>query len=144
MADDFSDTFNGKFYGVLNWAKVDEHWARLRANNKGWYVWQTGEQPPQEPLTGEAMSSFLDEAYGFLKTQDRMDRAGFMYVDEPDSPQFIKVFDPRNMGAACAASAGPVLPYWVISRMKPVALTQNTPPPQPKKLTSGRKNWWSF
>lgn len=115
----FSEIFQGKMYGVLSWQKFDGVWDHLRANPSGWYVWQCDQPQPTEPMSKAELTTFLVQSETFLRKQDRAKRCGFVYLDDPESPTFLKIFHPRKMGSGCGCSGEPVLPYWTISKVAP-------------------------
>ena len=119
----FETKFNGKLYGVLMWKQFDAHWAWLKENPSGWFVWQNGEAMPNQPMTEDTFGDFLCEAEAFLRKQDSAKLCGFMYIDAPNEPELLKVFDPKRMGSACGCSGKTIMPRWTISRMAPSQLT---------------------
>ena len=98
----YREKFTGRLIGLLQWAQIEALWARLA----------------ERPMPPEAFRQFLSEAEDFLRRRHREDYCGFLYVDDPDDPTFMKVFDPRKMGSACGCG-GTVVPRWTISRMPP-------------------------
>lgn len=115
----FFDIFQGKMYGVLSWQKFDALWRHLGDNRQGWYVWKCDEDMPTQTMSADEFAQFLQDSEMFLRKQDRAKRCGFVYVDDVEAPQFLKVFHPRKMGSGCGCSSQPVLPYWTISQIAP-------------------------
>ena len=115
----YREKFTGRLIGLLQWAQFEALWARLAERSEGWYVRDFREKTlPEAPMPPEAFRQFLSEAEDFLRRRHREDYCGFLYVDDPDDPTFMKVFDPRKMGSACGCG-GTVVPRWTISRMPP-------------------------
>jgi len=54
--------------------------------------------------------------------------SGAVYVDNREAPDFIKVFDPANMGSSCSCSSEPVMPRFIFSRTKLDSLPLAPPP----------------
>ena len=134
---DFYTAFRGTFSGVLRWEQLDALWERLRgAADGGWYLYAVGEPPPLTPVDGEALLRFIDEIDTLLRREHAEDYCGIVYVDDMQSPTFVKIFDPNNLGVSCGYSDNPPLPGWILSRLPPVDL--QAPMPQP----GNRRRWW--
>ncbi len=133
----FWQQFNGNFKGMLRWSQLDDLWRQLRAQPHGWFVTQLGQERPEAPLDEAGLLRFIDEADALLRREHQHDYCGIVFADAPAQPQFIKIFDPHNLGSSCSHSNTPILPLWVLSRTPPERL--DTPTPQP----SSRSNWWT-
>jgi hypothetical protein len=134
---EFLRRFKGGFSGILRWPQLDTLWETVRKSNDGqWYVYQVGEEPPTSPCSAEELATFLTRVDDLLRKEHAEDYCGVVYVDNPDNPEFIKVFDPNNLGVSCGYSDNPPLPGWIISRIPPIDLPNAMPPPQ------NRKRWW--
>lgn len=134
----FSEAFSGFLSGIMRWPELDDLWSRLRAAPGGhWYIYAVGEPPPTEPAGREQLHRFIDELDALLRREHDADYCGIVYVDDPDQPALVKVYDPNNLGSVCGpGSLPPPLPGWVLSRMPPAALQ----PQQP--VTGARRRWW--
>ncbi len=136
-ADAFLTAFRGSFVAILRWPQLDEFWLRLKAQAEGWYVYAPGEAPPQETVSAEALCAFVDELDTLLRREHAESYCGVVYVDDPQQPAFIKIYDPNHLGSSCGSSgAPPPLPGWILSRLKPVDLPAALPPP------ANRRRWW--
>ena len=134
---EFRREFRGTFYGVLRWEHLDELWERLRADaDGGWYVYAVGEPPPEETAGADDFLRFVEEVDALLHKEHEEDYCGIVYVDDPASPGFVKIFDPNNLGVSCGYSDNPPLPGWILSKLPPVDL--QAPMPQP----GNRRRWW--
>jgi len=145
MTKHFPDTafwaaYQGRFSGVLNWPDVEAFWASMAASSGGWFVFGTEQVAPDATATAAEFAETLGKATELINTRRDRSHCGAIYVDDIQSPTFIKIFDPAAMGSACNISGIPVLPRWIISRIKP----DNVPPPPPpenlslfKRLTRG-------
>lgn len=118
-AASYEALFGGHLKGLLQWPQFEALWAALRAAPEGWFVrdFKAG-GVPRATMPAEDFLRFLDEAEAFLRKRHREEYCGFLYLDDAESPTFIKVFDPRKMGSACGCG-GEVKPRWTISRMQP-------------------------
>ena len=113
--------FRGPFYGLLKWHDMDKLWETLKASPEGWYIFDMPEVPPCHPANAADLTIFLDETAAFLRKKHRQDYCGLIYVDDRDEAEFIKIFDPGNMGTACGCSTKTILPRWTLTRLKPDA-----------------------
>lgn len=129
--------FQGYFSGLLQWEDMSTLWEQLKASPEGWYVFDTLQAPPQSPVSSSELQELLNEIEVFTRKRHRHEYCGFIYVDDRNSPGFIKIFDPRKMGSSCGCSDELILPRWIISRARPDAL----PEPEPKK--KGFAGWLS-
>ncbi len=133
----FLEAFRGGFTGILRWPQLDALWERVRSSaDEGWYVYSVGETPPEAPASAEALDRFLTEVDALLRREHDEDYCGIVYVDDPQSPSFVKIFDPNNLGVSCGYSDNPPLPGWILSRIPPVDLPDALPKP------AGRRRWW--
>jgi hypothetical protein len=132
----FLDAFRGRFHNVLRWEQLEDLWATLRRDAAGWYIYAVGEAPPGEPASDELFISFLSEIEQLLRSEHGEDYCGIVYADSLERPEFVKIFDPNNLGVSCGFSEKPPLPGWIVSRLAPVDLEADTP------LPGGRRRWW--
>lgn len=135
--DSFHLAFKGSFTSALRWHHLDDLWERLRADaGGGWYIYALGEEPPSAPASADQLVLFIKELDELLRREHQEDYCGIVYADNLQSPGFIKIYDPNNLGVSCGYSDNPPLPGWVLSKIPPVILA-------PDILTSkGRKRWW--
>jgi hypothetical protein len=133
----FLSQFRGSFVSMLRWPQLDALWATLRRQpHKSWYVYAVGEAAPQTPLTEVQLDCFLTEIDTLLRREHDEDYCGIVYVDRPEDPGFIKIYDPHNLGVSCGYSNNPPLPGWVMSLAPPCDLQQAMPP------VASRRRWW--
>lgn len=136
-AQEFLTAFNGSFAGMLHWPQLDDLWRVLRNDLGGqWYVYAVGEPPPTTPANAAQVESFITQIDQLLRRDHQEDYCGVVYVDEPQQPRFIKIYDPHNLGVSCGYSDHPPLPGWVMSKHAPVDLQLQGP------LSAQRKRWW--
>ena len=135
--DPFTAAFRGRFQSVLRWEQLESLWEVLRRDaGNGWYLYATGESPPQDPVSGEMLCTFLSEIDLLLRKEHDEDYCGIVYADSFDSPQFIKVYDPGNLGVSCGYSDNPPLPGWILSKLPPTDLKAGGITP------ANRRRWW--
>ncbi len=130
--------FRGSFINMLRWEQLDTLWATLRAQtDAGWYIYAIGEPPPKTTASPDAMDTFLTGIDRLLRQDHGEDYCGIVYADDRDTPAFIKIYDPNNLGSVCGSSgAPPPLPGWILSRKPPEDLPAALPQP------GNRRRWW--
>lgn len=135
--DSFMQAFRGFFTSALRWEDLDHLWQTLlAAADNGWYVYAVGEEPPQSPVDAAHLTTFVKELDTLLRRDHHEDYCGIVYADDMESPSFIKVYDPHNLGSVCGSSSlPPPLPGWVLSRLAPTNL-------QAMRPTASRRRWW--
>lgn len=134
----FYEAFRGYFSGVLSWEDLDQLWNTLKQQaNDQWYIYAVGETPPQQAASKQQLLQFIDAIDGLLHKEHEEDYCGIVYVDDKRHPQFIKIFDPNNLGVVCGYSDNPPLPGWVLSTIRPEPLEELRP------LPGNRKRWWA-
>jgi hypothetical protein len=133
---DYMQVFNGYFRGIRSWDDLTQFWNTLRQHNQGqWYVYATHERPPASPLSAAELEEFIQLADKELRDNHEEDYCGIVYVDNPEVPTFVKIYDPNNLGVVCGFSDNPPLPKWVLSQIQPVDIeAATTPPSRWKKL----------
>ena len=92
--------------------------------------------PPTAPASRDAFERFLTEIRQRLLDEHEEDYCGIVYIDDFETPGFVKIYDPGNLGTVCGSGAAPTLPGWTLSRAAPVDLGQALRPPR----NQGR--WW--
>jgi len=129
--------FRGSLVGIRQWHDLDALWNILRDDpNKQWYVYAMGETVPTLPLSAQQLNHFIVEIDSLLRSEHEEEYCGIVYVDDKNDPQFIKIYDPNNLGVVCGYSDNPPLPGWTLSTSRPVEINQYTFVPQ------NRKRWW--
>jgi hypothetical protein len=137
VTESFRQAFRGRFEGVLRWEQLDIFWEVLRQDAAGdWYIYAVGEPPPQQPASAELLRTFLTEIGELLRKEHAEDYCGVVFADSMQSPQFVKIFDPHNLGVSCGFSEKPPLPGWILSKLLPSDLNAATP------LPGNRRRWW--
>jgi hypothetical protein len=135
--DAYIKTFRGGFSGIMRWAQLGELWNKVSADAAGgWYIYAIGEPPPEAPADGDQVKRFLEEIDSVIRKDHGEDYCGIVYTDSREHPEFIKIYDPNNLGVVCGASENPPLPGWTLSKLRPVNLPQAFPVP------ANRRRWW--
>ena len=136
--DSYRAAFKGRFENVLRWEQLDALWAVLQQDAAGgWYIYAVGEAPPQRPADEALVKSFIGEIDQLLRKEHAEDYCGVGFADSMDSPRFVKIFDPHNLGVSCGFSDTPPLPGWILSKLPPVDLEA------PVNLPANRRRWWN-
>ena len=138
VEQDYVDAYRGNSTSLLRWHHLGEFWDILKqqaAND--WYVYAVGEVPPESPASETHLLKFIDEIDVLLHKEHDEDYCGIVYTDNKESPSFIKIFDPNNLGVSCGFSENPPLPGWILSKIKPVELEAALNPP------NNRRHWWN-
>jgi len=133
----FYRRYRGSFSGILKWPQLDEFWQVLANKaDAGWYLYAIGEQVPEYSASAEDVKMFVDEINTLLRKEHQQDYCGVVYVDDKKDPEFIKIYDPNNLGVVCGFSDNPPVPGWILSLIKPEPLDEKT------FVTQSRKRWW--
>ena len=136
-ADPFRSAFKGRFENVLRWQQLDALWDVLEGDADGqWYIYAVGEQPPTDTASPARVREFLTEIAKLLRSEHEEDYCGIVFTDSMDTPAFVKIFDPNNLGVSCGYSDNPPLPGWILSKLTPVDLNMAVP------LPGNRRRWW--
>ena len=136
VSNPYLETFKGRFSGIMRWPQLDTLWETLRADNEGWYIYAIGEEPPTETSSGSQVIQFIDKVDKLLREEHEEDYCGIVYADDLQTPTFVKIYDPNNLGVSCGYSDNPPLPGWILSRLPPADLQADMP------LPGGRRRWW--
>ena len=135
--DPFRVAFRGRFHSVLRWEQLDEFWDVLRRDAAGnWHIYVIGNSPPAEPVNEDFFNTFVTEIDQLLRREHAEDFCGVVFTDSFDTPTFVKIFDPNNLGVSCGFSDNPPLPGWVLSKLPPVDLKSDV------VLPGNRRRWW--
>jgi len=135
--DPYVEAFRGRFTSVLRWEQLNGFWNALRNQiDDQWYIYAVGEEPPAEVCSNEQMTRFINEIDTLLRKEHDEDYCAIVYADDLQAPQFVKIFDPNNLGVSCGFSENPPLPGWVLSKMKPINLEIALQP------ANNRRRWW--
>lgn len=135
MTTPFHALFTGRLWSVMSWEQLDAFWRRIEPA-AGWYVYAVGETPPSNPASAAAVGAFLTQIDALLRKEHHHDYCGIVYADNLETPAFVKIFDPNNLGVSCGFSDNPPLPGWILCRVPPEDLKPAAPLPE------GRKRWW--
>lgn len=129
--------FKGNFTSTMRWTDLDDFWQVLKTRaDDDWYIYAVGEEPPEATVEKEHLLTFIDKIDELLHKEHDETYCGIVYVDDKTEPEFVKIFDPNNLGVSCGFSDNPPLPGWVLSRVQPVELETALKPPK------NRQRWW--
>jgi len=129
--------YRGHFTSTMRWPDLDVFWdgLKVRADDQ-WYIYAVGETPPELMASKQHLLNFIDKIDELLRKEHDEDYCGIVYADNKETPEFIKIFDPNNLGVSCGFSDNPPLPGWILSRIQPVELETALNPPK------NRQRWW--
>lgn len=113
--------YQGAFSSLLKWEDVDAFWGQLAATEAHWYVFEKEKAAPQSPATEAQFSEILKAAEALVNARRKLSYSGAIYLDSPDAPSMIKIFDPVNMGSVCACSGERIMPKYILSLATPEA-----------------------
>jgi hypothetical protein len=121
----------------MRWHDLDAFWEKLKDSaDDHWYIYAVGEAPPADTVAKSELLNFIERIDELLRKEHDEDYCGIVYVDNKEAPEFVKIFDPNNLGVTCGFSEKPPLPGWVLSRIQPVELEAALYPPK------NRQRWW--
>jgi TusA-related sulfurtransferase len=119
----FVELVTGSLTGILNWNELDQVWQRVCQDaSSGWYLYKSGEQPPDSVITGDELKACVASLNDYLRGSHAKEYCGVVYVDSVDEPALIKIFDPESLTSICNIYGKTPLHGWVISKLKPVNL----------------------
>jgi len=133
---EFARRYNGYLHGILRWPDLAALWERIRAAPEQWYVVQVGEPLPLDPVPPEKLKHLVAELDALLRRDHEEDYCGIVYVDDPEQPALVKIFDPHHLGSSCGSSGQVVPPRWVLSRFPPEPIFAQPLP------SAARRRWW--
>lgn len=142
MTQQYTDPYvkrfkEGRFESLMRWEQLEKFWQNLRPQiDNSWFVYAIGEAAPDSPTSKDQALKFIDEIDELLRREHDEDYCGIVYADNHQQPDFIKIFDPNNLGVSCGFSENPPLPGWVMSKMKPINLQDALQP------ANNRRRWW--
>ena len=131
--------FRGAFINMLRWEQFDALWGRLHHDQNDWYAYELEAGVPEQTLEKTQWKIFLDEFSVKIREQHGEDYCGIVYVDNPEHPTYIKIYDPKNLGVVCGISdLPPPLPGWILSQEAPSKINRDI------FTVKKRKPWWKF
>jgi len=131
--------FRGAFINMLRWKQFDALWERLHHEQNDWYVYELEAEVPEQTLEKTQWKAFLDAFSIKIREQHGEDYCGIVYVDNPEHPTYIKIYDPNNLGVVCGISdMPPPLPGWILSQEPPNKINRDI------FIVIKRKPWWKF
>ncbi len=136
LNSEFARQLSGRFFGIIRWQDLDALWQQVKAKPEGWYATLAGATLPETPLTTDALTHFIAEVDALLRREHEQDYCGIVYADDLDTPRFIKIYDPNNLGSSCGMHGGAYPPRWLLSRLRPEPIADADP------LPNARRRWW--
>ncbi len=137
VQDAYLAAFRGNFTSTMRWHDLDAFWETLKGHSDdNWFIYAVGEVPPESTAEKAYFLKFIDRIDELLHKEHDEDYCGIVYADNKEAPEFIKIFDPNNLGVTCGFSDNPPLPGWILSRLQPIELESALNPPK------NRQRWW--
>ncbi len=119
----FVELASGSLAGILSWEELDRLWQCIsEPGNAPWYLYKSGEPPPNTPLDEDELKVQLASLNTHLRKSHDRPYCGVVYVDSVTQPTLIKILDPESLTSLCNIYGKTPLHGWVISRLKPVSL----------------------
>ena len=128
--------YQGSFTNMLRWHQLEKLWEHVKSAPQGWYVYWVGKEVPTLPVAVEELHKFIEEIDKLLRHEHHYDYCGIVYVDDPEIPGMIKIFDPHHLGASCGSCGQVIPPGWLLSRIPPEPIIDEV------ILPENRKRWW--
>ncbi len=121
---DFWQAYQRDFQGLLHWPDVEAFWQLLAATPQGWYLFDPTSTAPDTPIDTKQFPAILTEIKTLIHSGRKTSHCFALFTDDRLSPNFVKIFDPANLGATCGSSGTRTLPHWTLSRTQPDTLPQ--------------------
>jgi len=115
----FWRAYQGRASGLLKWEDVDALWPLLAAQPDAWYVYDLEIAVPTAPFSATEFTAFLPQAEALVNARRDRSHSGAIYIDNHNTPTFIKIFDPSNMGTSCGGDHDMIFPRFILSKIQP-------------------------
>ncbi len=136
----FAKAWRGRFESLLSWDEFDKFWAKLGAKfASDWYIYVPGQDLPDKTSNIKKTREFLLKISELLHQEHQERYCGIVYVDNKQNPEFIKIYDPSNLGTVCRYGDNPPLPGWVLSKIAPVNIDYFN---VVNIIPANRQRWW--
>ena len=96
--------YRGNSTSLLRCHHLDEFWETLKQQADDWFIYAVGETPPENTASKEHLIKFIEEIDVLLHKEHEEDYCGIVYTNNKETPAFIKIFDPNNLGVSCGFS----------------------------------------
>ena len=136
-SSEFDRQYNGLLYSVMRWDQLTAFWASIQTD-AGWYLYAVGQNVPEAPSPAEKVQQFTSEIDALLRREHHEDYCAIVYADKLEQPNFVKIYDPNQLGSSCGSSAtkSKVLPGWIMSQVAPRELKVDG------VIPGQRQRWW--
>ncbi len=131
---DFRSKFDGLLYSLLSWDQLAAFWPKIDTS-KNWYLYAVGQSVPTTPSDAGQVTAFIQQIDTLLHNEHEERYCGIVYADNLETPAFVVIYDPHNLGVSCGSSKTRVMPGWIMSQVPPESLDVQVVP-------NNRKKWW--
>lgn len=112
--------FQGRFIGIMQWDDYHALFERLSGNPNDWYLYDTSKVTPKTVVSADDFLNSINNIKKIIKNERQERYCGIVYTNSLNSPDFVKIFHPNNLGKSCGSSENPPIPQWLLSKIKPV------------------------
>ncbi len=134
---DYIEQFQGRFIGIMQWDDCNALLQKLIDQPHDWYLYDTLLDVPETTISADKFSAHINEIKTTLTNEHQERYCGIVYTNDLDSPTFVKIFHPNNLGKSCGSSEHPPIPQWLLSKTQPVDIVEKFgPPPEEQGFVS--------
>lgn len=129
----YLDQFQGRFIGIMQWDDCNALLQKLIDQPDGWYFYNTLNSAPNRIIDANVFTENINRIKEILTNEHQERYCGIVYTNDLESPSFVKIFHPKNIGKSCGSSEQPPIPQWLLSKTKPIDVVKKFDPPKEKK-----------
>lgn len=130
---DYIDEFQGRFIGIMQWDDCHELFNKLIDQPTDWYLYDTMTTVPVSTVDSQNFKKSIHDIKNILTEEHQERYCGIVYTNNLESPSFVKIFHPNNLGKSCGSSEHPPIPQWLLSKTPPVDVVEKFGPPKEEK-----------
>ncbi|BBB24261.1 conserved hypothetical protein [Isorropodon fossajaponicum endosymbiont JTNG4] len=117
---DYIERLKGRFIGIMQWDDYHALFDKLNSNPNDWYLYDTLKVAPKAVVNASEFIDTLSDIKKVIKSEHQERYCGIVYTNDLDSPDFVKIFHPNNLGKVCGSGENPPIPRWLLSKDKPM------------------------
>jgi len=130
---DYIDEFQGRFIGIMQWDDCHELFNKLIDQPTDWFLYDTLTTVPVSTVDAQNFKDRIHEIKKILTEEHQERYCGIVYTDNLETPNFVKIFHPSNLGKSCGSSEHPPIPQWLLSKTPPIDVVEKFGPPEKEK-----------